>query len=95
LGIDHALAVDDYLAVHTPIMIKTAMPSAIAIVVMTDNHCSAFAVHSPKPAIMVAVAEPYVDILCERGECNAQSHSRRNNKKTAPHCTISSSMPLT
>jgi hypothetical protein len=63
---------------HTPIMItiKPAMPSAIAIVVTTDNHRSAFAVTSPKPAIMVAVADPYVDALCERGDCNAQSHNR-------------------
>jgi hypothetical protein len=43
--IDHALPVDDYLAVHVRIMIPTAMPSAIAIVVTMDNHCSAFAVN--------------------------------------------------
>jgi hypothetical protein len=63
-------------------MIPTAVPSAITItiVVTTDNQRSAFAVNSPKPAIMVAVADPYVDILCERRECNAQSHNRRNNK---------------
>jgi hypothetical protein len=70
-------------------MIPTAMPSTIAIVVATDNHRSAFAVNSPKPAIMVAVADPYVHLLCERGNCNTQSHNRRNNKKTASHCTIS------
>jgi hypothetical protein len=90
----HALAVDGYLAVHTPIIIPTAMPSTIATVVTTDNNRSAFAVNSPKPAIMVAVADPYVDILCERGNCNTQSHNRRNNKKTASHCTISFSMPI-
>jgi hypothetical protein len=56
--IDHALPFDDYLAVHTAIMIPTAVPSAIAIVVTTDNHRSAFAVTSPEPAIMVAVADP-------------------------------------
>jgi hypothetical protein len=43
--IDHALPVDDYLAVHVRIMIPTAMPSAIAIVVTMNNHCSAFAVN--------------------------------------------------
>jgi hypothetical protein len=74
LRIDHALALDDYLAVHTPIVIPTAMPSTIAIVVATDNHRSAFAVNSPKPAIMVAVADPHVDVLCERRDCNTQSH---------------------
>jgi hypothetical protein len=88
------LAVDDYLAVHTSIMIPTAMPPTIAVVVATDNHRSAFAVNSPKPAIMVAVADPHVDILCERRDCNTQSHNRRNNKQTASHCTISSSMSL-
>jgi hypothetical protein len=75
---------------HTSIMIPTAMPSAIMITVTTDNHCSAFAVNSPKPAIMVAVPEPHVDILSERRNCNAQSHNRRNNQKTASHYTISS-----
>jgi CheY-like chemotaxis protein len=92
--IDHVLAVDDCLAVHTPIMIPTAVPSTTAVVVATNNHRSAFAVNSPKPAIMVAVADPYVDILCERRDCNTKSHNRRNNKKTASHCTISSSMSL-
>jgi hypothetical protein len=71
-------------------MIPTAVPSTIAM----DNYRTAFAMNSSKPAIMVAVADAHVDILCERGHCNAQSHNRRNNKKTAPHCTISSLMPL-
>jgi hypothetical protein len=61
-------------------MIETAMPSAIMITVTTDNYGSAFAVRSPKPAVMVAVAEPNVNILCERGDCNAQSQNGRNNK---------------
>lgn len=64
-------------------MIPAAVPSAIAIVVTTDNHRTAFAVNSSKPAIMVAVPKPHIDILCERGDCNAQSHNCRNNKKTA------------
>jgi hypothetical protein len=80
--------------VYTPITIKTPMPSPIAIAVTTDNHRSAFAVNSPKPAIMVAVADPYVNILCESGHCNAQSHDRPNNKKSAAHCQVSSSMRL-
>jgi hypothetical protein len=78
--------------VHIAITVPAAVPSAIAIVITTDNHRSAFAVNSPKPAIMVAMANPYVDTLCECGDCNAQSHNRRNNKKSAPHCTISFSL---
>jgi hypothetical protein len=85
----HALPIDNHLAVNTAIMIPTAVPSAIAIVVTTDNHRTAFAVNSSKPAIMVAVPKPHIDILCERGDCDAQSHNRRNDTKTAPHCTIS------
>jgi hypothetical protein len=86
------LSVDNYLAVHSPIVIPTAMPSAA--VVTTDNHRTAFAVDSSKPAIVVAVADPYVEFLCECGDCNAQSNNRRNNKKTAPHRTISFSWPF-
>jgi hypothetical protein len=47
-------------------MIPTAVPSAIAM----DNHRTAFAMNSSKSAIMVAVADADVDILCERGDCN-------------------------
>jgi hypothetical protein len=84
---DHASPVDDYLAVHSPIMIETAMPSAIMIMPTTDNYGSTFAVRSPKAAVMVAVSEPDVNILRERGHCNAQSQNGRNNKQTASHCT--------
>jgi hypothetical protein len=75
--------------VRTAIMIPTTVPSAIVIVVTTDNHRTAFAVNSSKPGIMVAVPNPHIDILCERGDCNTQSHNRRNDTKTAPHCTLS------
>jgi hypothetical protein len=40
-SVDQALPVDDHLGVHSPIMIPTAMPSAIMIMVTTDNHRSA------------------------------------------------------
>jgi hypothetical protein len=80
-------SVDDYFAVYAAIMIPTSVPSAI--VLSTDNDRSAFTVDSPKAAIVVAMADPHVDILSECGNCNAQSHSRRNNQKPAPHCTIS------
>jgi hypothetical protein len=77
--------------VHTAIVIPTAVvPSTIAIVVTTDNHRSAFSVNSSEPTIVVAVAEPYVNILCKRGDRNAKSHNHRNNKQTSPHCIISS-----
>jgi hypothetical protein len=80
-------SVDDYLAVHAAIVIPTTVPSAI--VLSTDNDRSAFTVDTSKAAIVVAMADPHVDILCECGECNAQSHNRRNNKKLAPHLPIS------
>jgi hypothetical protein len=82
--------VDDYLTVYAAIMIPTAVPSAIML--STDNDRSAFAVDTPKAAIVVAMADPHVDFLRECRDCNAQSHNRRNNQKSAPHCTISSSM---
>jgi hypothetical protein len=72
------------------IIIPTAVPSAI--VLSTDNDSSAFAVDSPKAAIVIAMADPHVDILCECGDCHGQSYNRRNNKKPGPHCTISSSI---
>jgi hypothetical protein len=58
--------------VHTAIMIPTAVPSAIAM----DNYRTAFAMNSSNPAMLVAVADAHVDVLCERGDCNAQSHNR-------------------
>jgi hypothetical protein len=76
--------------VYAAIMIPTAVPSAI--VLSTDNDRSAFTVDTPKAAIVVAMADPHVDFLCECGDCNAQSHNRRNYQKSAPHCTISFSI---
>jgi hypothetical protein len=76
----YELPIDDHLTVHAAIVIQTTVPSAITIVITADNHRTAFAVNSPKPAIMVAVAEPHVDILGECGDCDAQSYNRRNNE---------------
>jgi hypothetical protein len=90
LGLKQVSPVDDYLAVYATIMIPTAVPSAI--VLSTDNDRSAFTVDSPKAAIVIAMADPYVDILCECGNNNAQSYNRRNNQKSGPHYTISSSI---
>jgi hypothetical protein len=82
--------VNDYPAVYAAIMIPTAVPSTI--VLSTDNDRSAFTVASPKAAIVIAMADPHVDILSECWDCNAQSHKRRNNQKPAAHRTISSSI---
>jgi hypothetical protein len=89
-GLSQVSPVDDYLAVYDVITIPTAVPSAI--VLSTDNDRSAFTVDSPKATIVVAMADPHVDILCECGDRNAQSYNRRNNQKPGPHCTISSSI---
>jgi hypothetical protein len=75
-GLNQVSPVDDYLAVYAAIMIPTAVPSAM--VLSTDNDRSAFTVDTPKAAIVVAIADPHVDFLCECGDCNAQSHNRRN-----------------
>jgi hypothetical protein len=64
------------------------MPSSI---MMTDNNRSV----AMKSATVVAVAEPHVDILGQRGHCNAQPYDRRNSKNTAPHCTISLALNAT
>jgi hypothetical protein len=74
---------------HTAIMIPTGVPSPI--VIATDNHRPAFAVNSSESAIMVAVsADADVDTLSKRGYCDAQSHNRRYNNKSAAHWNSSS-----
>ena len=73
--------VNDYPAAY--VMNPPAGPSTI--VLSTYNDGSAFTVDSPKAAIVIAMADPHVDILSERWHCNAQSHKRRNNQKPAPH----------
>ena len=83
-GLSQVSPVDDYLAVYAALMIPTTVPSAI--VLSTDNDRSAFTVDPSKTAVVVAMANPHVDILCECGECDAQSHNRRKNQKPTPHC---------
>jgi hypothetical protein len=89
-GLNKLSPLDDYPAVYAVIMIPTTVPSAITL--STDNDRSALAVDAPKAAIVVAMADPHVDFLCECGDCNAQSHNRRNSQKPAPHRIISSSI---
>jgi hypothetical protein len=89
-GLNKLSPLDDYLAVYAVIMIPTTVPSAITL--STDNDRSALAVDTPKAAIVVAMADPHVDFLCECGDCNTQSHNRRNSQKPAPHRIISSSI---
>jgi hypothetical protein len=78
------------LAVHTTIMIPTAMPSTV--VIRPDHYGSIpiFAVSACKSAIMVSVTNSDIDTLGECWDCNAQSNNHRNNKQAVAHCTFPS-----
>ena len=87
-----SLSVNYDPAVYAAIMIPVAVPSAIMVTFTANYHSSAgavFGVSTRNPAIMVTVTNSDVQLLCERRDCNAQSHYRRKKKKTAAHCTIS------
>jgi hypothetical protein len=64
-------AIDDDLAMHTTIVIPTAMPSPIVI---TPDHYGSipiFAVSACKSAIMVSLTNSDIDTLSECGDRNA------------------------